>query len=410
MFDLDKWQEILFTIKKNKLRTFLTGFSVAWGIFMLIFLLGSGKGLQNGIEHQFRDDATNSIFIRRGQTTMAYNGLQPGRKTKFSNEDYDIIKNTIPKIEYLSSRYYIPGSDQISYNNEYGNFSILTVHPDHKYIERTNTIKGRFINGKDITEYRKVASIGKLVKEALFKDEDALGKYIKINNILFKVVGVFEDAGGEDQMRTVFLPISTAQKIFSGENTVHTILLTAKNASVEESKNMVDLIRKKFAKKHNFDEADLSAINIRNNVEQFKQFKDMFSAINLFIWIIGIGTLIAGIVGVSNIMIIVVKERTKEIGIRKALGATPGSIISLILLESVLITAFAGYIGLVLGVGLLELISSAMPNSDFFMNPNVDFNTAISATLLLVFSGALAGYFPARKAAKIKPIVALRDE
>jgi len=410
MFDLDKWQEILYTMRQNKLRTFLTGFSVAWGIFMLMLLLGSGKGLQNAVEYQFRDDATNSIFIYRGQTTKEYQGLQPGRRIRFTNEDYTLLKNTTPGLEYLSGRYYLPGEDKIAYNGDYGNFTIITVHPQHQFIERTLPIEGRFINQVDIENFRKVACIGQKVKEALFKEESPIGEYVKINNVPFKVVGVFTDEGGENLLRTVYLPISTAQRIYSGDNRLHTLLLTVEDINMEESKQLEDNIRRRLAEKHHFAFDDISALHINNNIENFQQTKDIFGAINLFIWIVGIGTLIAGIVGVSNIMIIVVKERTREIGVRKAIGARPASIVGLILFESILITALAGYLGMVAGVGLLELISGLMPDSDFFRNPGVDFGTAISATLLLVGSGAVAGFIPARRAARIKPIEALRHE
>jgi putative ABC transport system permease protein len=410
MFDLDKWQEIFFSLRKNKLRTFLTGFSVAWGIFMLMLLLGSGNGLQNAVEYQFRDDAVNSIFIYRGQTTKEYEGLQPGRRIRFTNDDYEMLKNTTPGLEYLSGRYYLPGEDKVAYNGDYGNFSIITVHPEHRFIERTLPVQGRFLNKTDIKEHRKVACIGEKVQEALFKDEDPIGKYVKINNVPFKVVGVFTDEGGEGLLRTVYLPISTAQRIYSGDNTLHTLLLTVSDMSSDESQKLESTIRKRMAEKHHFAADDMSALHINNNIENFQQTKQIFAAINLFIWIVGIGTLIAGIVGVSNIMIIVVKERTREIGIRKAIGARPNSIIALILFESIFITAVAGYLGMITGIGLLELISAVMPETDFFRSPGVDLGTAISATLILVTSGALAGFVPARRAARIKPIVALRHE
>lgn len=410
MFDRDKWEEILHTIKKNKLRTFLTGFSVAWGIFMLIILLGSGNGLQNGIEYQFRDDATNSIFVYQGRTGKTLHGLNKGRQIHLDMEDYEWIKQNMANIDNASARYNIYGNNKISYKNEYGDFDIRTVHPDYANIEKTLPIKGRFVNEIDISQKRKVACIGKEVESVLFKGEEPIGKHIKINGISFKVVGVFDDEGGERELRRLYLPITTAQQIFSRDNKVNTLVFTTDDVSAEESKLMVQALRGNLAKKHHFHVEDENAVYINNNVERYKQFQDVFAAIDLFIWIIGIGTIIAGIVGVSNIMIILVKERTLEIGIRKAIGATPASIIGLILMESVLITTFAGYIGLVLGVGILNLISNTVTANDFFMNPQVDIGIALSATLLLIISGMIAGLFPARKAAKIKPIVALRDE
>lgn len=410
MFDLDKWQEILSTIKKNKLRTFLTGFSVSWGIFMLIILLGSGQGLQNGVTKQFEQDAVNSIWIYRGQTSIAYKGLKPGRRIKFTNDDYEIIKSQIKEVEEISSFLNVRWAKNLTYKSEYGSFDIVTVHPATKALESIKNLNGRFINNIDIDKNRKVVSISIIVKDALFKDStlSPIGEYIKISGIPFKVIGVFEDHNERDNRR-VYIPISTAQKIFTGKNEIDNLAFTTKNITAEQSIKVTEKIRAILSKSHHFDKEDKRALHINNNIERFKQFLNLFTGIKIFVWIIGIGTIIAGVVGVSNIMIIVVKERTKEIGIRKAIGATPGSIISLILFESILITSVAGYIGLVLGVGILELISPYM-QSDFFSNPEADFRVAVSATILLIVSGALAGFFPAKKAAAIKPIEALKDE
>ncbi|MBN1252515.1 MAG: ABC transporter permease [Bacteroidales bacterium] len=409
MFDLDKWQEIFSTIRKNKLRTFLTGFSVAWGIFMLIILLGSGKGLQNGIETQFKQDAVNSIWLFPGQTSVPYKGYTLGRRIRFTNDDFDQVNNKVEDIDHISANFSIRGSGVVSYKNEFGSFDIISIHPDYLFLENAKVKEGRFLNDIDIKKFRKVVSIGPPIVEALFKDKESpIGKYIKVNGIPFKVVGIFEDPNERD-MNRIYIPVSTAQKIFNGGNVIHRLSLTT-TASVTRSDEMTEQLQADFAKRHHFDVKDKQAIFIRNTLKDFQQFQNLFLGIRIFIWIIGIGTIIAGIVGVSNIMMIVVKERTKEIGIRKAIGATPGSVVGLIMMESIAITAFAGYLGLVLGVGLLELISSNMPGTDFFRNPEADFGVAVSATILLVVSGAIAGLVPATKAARIKPIVALRDE
>lgn len=412
MFDRDKWQEIINTIKKNKLRTFLTGFSVAWGIFMLIVLLGFGTGLQNGVKSNFNDTATNSIWVFSGQTAIPYKGLKPGRFIRFDNSDYDLISNRMSGVKESSGRFYL-GDNTVSYQGEQGSFSVRTVHPEHQYIEKTLTIKGRFLNEVDIKEKRKVASIGTLVRDALFlKDEDPIGKYIEVSGVPFKVVGVFDDEGGENEQEILYLPLSTAQMVFNGGDRINMFMFTMdEKAGIEESLIMEEKVRKKMAEIHNFSPDDERAIRFWNNVEEFLRFQNLFNGIRIFIWIIGIMTIIAGIVGISNIMMIVVKERSKEIGIRKALGATPWSVVSLIIMESVLITSVFGYIGLVLGVGLIELVSTLVPpDSEYFSNPEVNFNVAISATIILIAAGTLAGLIPARKAASIKPIVALRDE
>jgi putative ABC transport system permease protein len=410
MFDLDKWQEIFSTIRKNKMRTFLTGFSVAWGIFMLIILLGSGKGLQNGVEKQFASSATNSIWFWTGQTSMPYKGMQPGRFIRLRNEDWELIDNRIDKMEYGSPRYEMWRVD-VSYKNQSTNIRARGIYPDFFHIEKLEIVEGRFVNQLDLNQYRKSVVISTLIKDALFKDssDEVLGSYINVNGVPFKVVGIFTDDNSRDEnMRMIYIPTSTAQRVFGGANRIHQFALTV-DGSAEESVKIEQTIRSEMARVHRFDPDDKRAMGSWNSLDQYTKFQQLFAGIRLFIWIIGIGTIIAGIVGVSNIMMIVVKDRTREIGIRKSMGATPWSIISLILQESILITAFAGYIGLVLGVGLLEVISGHI-ETQFFTNPEADFMTAVSATIVLVVSGAIAGFIPARRAAAIKPIEALRDE
>jgi putative ABC transport system permease protein len=410
MFDIDKWQEIFNTISKNKMRTLLTGFSVAWGIFMLVVLLGSGYGLENGVKKEFEGDALNYISVNSGVTSKAYKGMKPGRLISFSNDDYDML-NDIENVDHTSTRTRIVQNNLISYKAEYGNFDIFAVLPDYRYIESLEITNGRALNQKDIEDYRKVVILGRLVYESLFKDgENAVDKYIKVSGVPFKVVGVFNDPGSDRDLLRVYIPISTAQRVFNMGDFIRSIHFNMDGGSVEESKELIENVTAQLSTKHKFDPEDPRAIFVFNSIENYKQFMDLFAGIRFFIWIIGAGTIISGIVGVSNIMMIVVKERTKEIGIRKALGATPMSIISLILQESILITAVAGYIGLVLGVGLLELVSSSLPAIDYFANPEIDINIALIATGLLVVAGAIAGYVPAQRAASVKPVIALKDE
>ncbi len=407
--DWDKWQEIISTISKNKLRTFLTGFSVAWGIFMLIILLGSGQGLKNGVQEQFAGDAINSIWVSPRQTSLPYSGYKPGRRIEFTNDDVDRTSATFDKIDNITGRIYISAKN-ISYKNNYGNYSVKSVNPGNKAVENITMIEGRYINRLDIEKFRKTAAIGKLVSEDLFKGDDPVNKYINIDGIPFKVVGVFEDKGGESEMRVIYLPITTGQRVFKGGNRIHQMSFTVGNATLEESKALTDKLRQQLASVHHFDPKDKRAVWINNDLEEYKKVMSLFTGINIFIWIVGIGTIIAGVVGVSNIMMIVVKERTKEIGIRKALGATPFSIISLVLLESIVITSLAGYIGLAAGVGLLEMVSKYMPPSDFFQNPEANIYVALMATGILIIAGAIAGFIPARKAASVQPVEALRSE
>jgi putative ABC transport system permease protein len=414
MFDLDKWQEIFYTIRKNKLRTFLTAFSVSWGIFMLILLLGAGSGLENGVKEEFKDDAVNSIWVNSGQTSKPYKGSKPGRSINFKNQDYSLIKAKIDGIEHSSGRFYCWGEFTIRYKNKYSSFEVMGCHPGMRYLENQHPIKGRHLNQVDIDQSRKVTVIGTKVVEGLFGEEDPIGKWIDVRGIQYKVVGVFEDEGGDNELRRIYIPISTAQIAYGGTNQLHQIMFTTGDASVEEANAMVEEVRELLARQHQFDPTDERAVFIWNSVENYQRFVSLFLGIRIFLWIVGIGTIIAGIVGVSNIMLIVVKERTREIGVRKAIGATPGSIIGLFLQESVVITVMAGYTGLLAGIALIEAINWAMlefkVETEFFRNPQVDMFTALTATILLIMSGLIAGYIPARKAAKIRPIEALRDE
>ena len=418
MFDIDVWQEIFSTIKKNKLRTFLTGFSVAWGIFMLMILLGSGNGLQNGVKEQFADNSVNIMWMWTGETSIPFKGLKEGRPIKFKNDDYTFLDEKNEDLELVSSRFYLPGNIMYTYKNEYGSFETSSCHPALKEMEKVNIVAGRFINDLDMSDFRKVIVIGENIRKALFKDEDPMGKYVKLNNVPFKVIGVSYDKKRQNE-RTAYIPVTTAQRIFNGADRVHTFAVTTKMVStVEEAEAITDKVREGLAARHKFDPKDKKAMGSFNMLAQYIRTMKIFQAIKIFVWIIGIGTLIAGIVGVSNIMLILVKERTREIGIRKALGATPASVISLVLLESVLITTVAGYAGLLVGVGIMEGINYGLEQAlstgggegVFFRNPTVDFTTAITSMIILVVSGALAGYLPARKAANVKPIEALRDE
>jgi putative ABC transport system permease protein len=419
MFDIDKWQEIFATIKKNKMRTFLTGFSVAWGIFMLMILLGSGNGLSNGVSSNFMNDAVNAMWIWTGETTIPYQGMKSGRAIQFHNEDQDIVRK-VSGVGVSSGRYFM-GNTRYSYKKESGEYTTITCQPELIQVENIVLNEGRFINQIDLEQKRKVVVIGTDIKTALFKDTIAIGQYVDINRVPFKVIGICTEPGST-RNRNAYMPLSTAQMIFNGANQIHNLAVTINAQTLEESKTIEEQVRNVLGHKHKFDPKDEGAIGLYNKLENYIQTMRIFQAIKIFIWIIGIGTLIAGIVGVSNIMLIVVKERTKEIGIRKAIGASPASVISLILLESIMITTIAGYIGLVLGTGLMEMINYFMvhsagpaPASDqgggsIFLNPTVDINIAIYSTLLLIVAGAIAGYIPAKRAASIKPIVALRDE
>jgi putative ABC transport system permease protein len=409
MIKLDRWQEIYDTVSKNKLRTTLTGFSVAWGIFMLIILLGSGQGLKNGFENDFKDDAINSIWIWGGETSLPYKGNKPGKRVRMRNSDLEYIKNNLRGVEYITARFN-RWNENITYKENHGSYRLRGVHPDHKFLENTLIHDGRYINELDIKEHRKVAVVSRKVQEALFDGEDPIGEHVSMLGINFKVVGVFKDEGSEREEEIIYIPISTTQRIFYGTDHIHQLMFTTGNATVEESTIIAEQVNAILAARHGFDPKDKKALYISNNTEEFENIMSVLNAITLFVWIIGIMTIIAGIVGIGNIMMITVKDRTREIGIRKAVGASPASIIQLIMQEAIVITAFAGYIGMFAGTYLLEWVSSMITDPGIFMNPEVDLNLAILATLILIVAGAIAGLIPALRASEIRPIEALRDE
>jgi putative ABC transport system permease protein len=412
---LDTLQEIFQTVRKNVLRTILTAFSVAWGIFMLVLLLGIGKGLQEGVEYRFRDDANNSLWIWSGTVSRPHRGLSVGRRVQFTNGDYEAIKSSIPEAEYITGRYFIREEAIVSYKNTASVFDIRCTHPDHQYLENTKIVKGRFLNTIDIEQQRKVTVIGDLVAEVLFKNnENPIGQMIAVRGIPFKVVGIFADEGGEGERRKMYLPISTGQSVFGGANRVNMLMFTFGEEDIEKARRLKAETQKLLAERHAFAINDRRAVRIANRLEGIQSFRDLFQGINAFLWIVGIGTIVAGIMGISNIMLIAVKERTKEIGLRKAIGATSSSIVRMILTESILLTSFAGYVGLVLGVSVLELIDyiihKEMPKSEIIQNPGIEMSVAFGAVVILVFAGTLAGLVPARRAARLQPVTALRSE
>jgi putative ABC transport system permease protein len=414
MFDIDRWQEIFEAIGKNKLRTFLTGLSVASGIFILVILLGFSSGIQKGVKSQFEQDAVNRVSIRTRVTTKEYKGLNPGRKIQLHNDDFSQINASYDdQLEYKTALFN-RWSSLVSYQGEAGSYRLEGANPDQQFIENASLVSGRFLNRDDMTQTRKVAVIGNIIKQDLFKDKSPIGEIITILGVNFKVIGVYTDPGGSWEEKRVFVPLPTAQIAFNGGDRIRSLAYTVKmnddlDQAVALSNALSQSIKQDLQLKYTISPQDRSAVRVDNTLEEAKKIYSLIDIIRNVFWFIGIGTIIAGVVGVSNIMLIIVKERTKEIGIRKAIGALPSSIIGLILQESIFITSIAGFIGLFLGVGLLQLISPMIDN-DFIKSPQVDFNTAITTVLILIFSGALAGYYPARRAANIKPIEALRDE
>ncbi len=413
MFNIERWQEIFETLRKNKLRTFLTGISVASGIFILVILLGFNSGITNGVRSQFERDATNKISVRTGTTSKGYKGLNPGRNIQLYNEDYSNLNDKYAAyIEHKTAVTTIWGG-QVTYQNQSGNYRVEGANPDMQFIENASLLNGRFINAADIHESRKVAVIGHKVQQDIFKNENPIGKNIAIYGIKFKVVGVYSDPGGERENAKVFIPITTFQMTFNGGNRVRSIVYTFNmdedlDVAVAASTAFSSLLEKDIKNKYSVAPDDRSAVRVYNTLEESKKIYSLINTIRAVFWFVGLGTIVAGVVGVGNIMIIVVKERTKEIGIRKALGATPNAIIMMILQEAVFITTLSGLIGLITGMGLLEIVSPLV-DSDFIKFPNVDFNTAIITLSILIIAGVLSGFIPAYRAAKVLPIEALRN-
>lgn len=414
MFDIERWQEIFETLRKNKLQTFLTGLSVASGIFILVTLLGFSSGIQNGVKAQFEKDATNQINIWTRRTTKEYKGLNPGRRIQLKNQDFDKISNEYAEfLEYKSANNMIWRA-LVNYGKESNNYRIWGSLPDYQFIENSDIGEGRFINESDLNNSSKVAVIGNKVKLDLFKGEDPIGKYISVYGINFKVIGVYYDPGGEDSESQIYIPLTTSQKSFNDGDRINNLSYTIKmpknfDRGVELSQNIALAIESDLKEMHTVAPNDLGAIRVRNNLENAQKIYSLVDAIKLIFWFVGIGTIIAGVVGVGNIMLIIVKERTKEIGIRKALGAQPLSIVGMILQEAIFVTMFSGMFGLILGLFLLEVVGPLIKN-DYIKYPQVDFNTALTTVFILVIAGAIAGFFPAYRAAKIRPIIALRDE
>lgn len=409
MFDLDLWREIFQSINKNRTRSLLSGFTVAFAILLFAILFGLANGLQNTFSEAFNDDANNAIMIYSGMTSKANKGNQAGKRIQFKNEDYQYVKDEFSdKVQFITSRIY--RNVMATFRNEKSSYSVRAVHPDHQYLEKTIMDQGRYINALDVSQHTKVVVIGRLVEEDLFLKTTALGKYINLDGIPYKVVGVFSDDGGDNEERLIYMPISTAQRLYGNNDYIDQINLTYNpNMSYDQAIGFGRTLTNKMKDRFDVAPTDQRAIRIQNLAEGTKAVEQMTTALGFIIFVIGFGTLIAGIVGISNIMIFIVKERTKEIGIRKALGATPRSIVSIILIESILITAIAGYVGLLLGMGTLELAAPVL--EDYFIkDPSVKPSLIIAATATLIVAGAIAGYLPAKKASQIKPIVALRDD
>ena len=422
MFDLDLWREIISALKKNRMRSFMTAFGVFWGIFMLIVMSGAGRALENGVMDGIKAFATNSAFFWTERTSVPYEGFQRGRRWNYETADMDYMRQNVKEIEYLSPRLF--GNQQAGNNTirgeRAGTFNVYGDYPDYFKIDQWTPIKGRLINDIDIIQERKVCNIADRVAELMFeKDENPIGQYIKVSGVYYQVVGVIHaetriNIGDGKKEETIILPYTTMRKTYNYGNKVYFFSVTTKPGA--KVSDLEDKLKKIMKERHKIAPDDLQAIGSFNLEREFLKYNALFVGIQGLTWIVGLGTLLAGIIGVSNIMLVIIKERTQEIGIQRAIGATPGTVIKHIVAESVFLTVMAGYIGLSLGVGLLELLNRALlqnqkaGNEIFFRNPEVNLSMALSALAVLVIAGMFAGLVPAKRAISIKPIDAIRDE
>ncbi|MBS4766515.1 ABC transporter permease [Alistipes sp. kh20] len=410
--------EIWTSVRRNKLRTFLTGFSVAWGILMLVILLGSGNGLQNGVLANFDDYATNSIDLYGGRTSKPWMGYDKGRRIRMWNSDLEILKREFPEIDEIAANKWLDGK-KATYGREFTQVWLRGSLPKVQQMEGVKLSAGRYINDEDVAQYRKVIVIDEPMRRVLFKGADPIGKQIKVGGLVFTIIGI-EKGDAQRNNSSCTIPLTTGQLIYTANNPeINNTIITLRGIDTDEQmEDFEKRLLRRLAAEHHFAPDDKSAIWIDNTMEQYKNMMVVFGGINLFVWIIGLGTLLAGIVGVSNIMLVTVTERTAEFGIRKALGAKPSSIIRLILTESVMITAAFGYMGMVLGVAAMEGLNYLLEQSPaeqtghgmntVFLNPTIDLGIAVSATVVLIVAGLIAGYIPAYRAAQLKTIDALR--
>ncbi|MGO2103166.1 MAG: ABC transporter permease [Psychroflexus halocasei] len=422
MFSRDKWNEILESLTSNVFRTVLTAFGVFWGIFILVILLAAGTGLENGIKRGFSGIATNSMFMWSQTASKPYDGLPKGRRYNFDLSDVEALKAKINGLEYVSPRNQLGGfggDNNVTKGLKTGAFDVYGDYPDVINQEPMDIVEGRFLNMNDINVNRKVAVIGEGVVDALYdKDEEALGSYIKISGVNFMVIGVYKKKSGmgrdiEEAQKQIYVPFTSFSQAFNYGDRVSWMAVTADdNHSITQLKSQVfDIIKKR----HRIHPEDDRAIGNFDLYEQFKKIQGLFLALNLVAYFVGILVLLSGVIGISNIMLIVVKERTKEIGIRRALGASPWNIRGQVLLESVFLTIISGMAGIVFATSILAIVNFFLSNMEdnsemMFVNPSVNLFVVVVAMTILIISGLLAGFIPAQNAVKVKPVDALRTE
>tara|TARA_R110002074_G_scaffold122612_5_gene257310 strand:- start:29701 stop:30957 length:1257 start_codon:yes stop_codon:yes gene_type:complete len=418
MFNKDRWKEILEVLSSNVFRTLATSFGVGWGIFILIILLAAGKGLENGIRADFGDIATNTMFMWSRNTTIPYKGLPKGRRFSFKLEDVQAINDNVPNLRFISPRNQLGGfggANNVVRGLKTGAFNVYGDYPQIIRQEPMTITSGRFLNQNDIEDKRKIAVIGDGVKNELYKlGEVVLGTYVKIQGVNFMVVGTYQkksDGGGEEGQKEIFVPFTAFSQAFNMGNDVGWMAITAKDGS--SISNLKEKIVGVVKEKRKIHPDDKRAVGYFDLYEQFNRVESLFGALRWVAYFVGVLVLLSGIIGVSNIMLIVIKERTKEIGIRRALGEAPWSIKKQILMESIFLTIISGMVGIIFGATFIYGVNAVLDSVgpvDMFINPSVSLGVVVSALVILIFSGLLAGFIPAQSAIKIRPIEALRTE
>lgn len=417
MFSKDRWKEIIEVLTSNVWRTIFTAFGVCWGIYILIILLAAGQGFENGVKQDFGDIATNTMFMWTRSTTKAHKGLPMGRNFNFKVEDVQAIQDNVPNLKYISPRNQLGGfggNNNVVRGIRAGGYNVYGDYPEIINQDPMSVTAGRFINYNDINEKRKVAVIGNGVKNDLYnKGEEVLGTYIKIQGVNFLVVGTYKknSSGNEEAQKEIFVPFTTFSQAFNRGNNVGWMAITAHTGS--SISILKEDILKLMKNRHKIHPEDTRAVGYFDLYQQFNRVNSLFVALRWVAYLVGIMVLLSGIIGVSNIMLIVVKERTKEIGIRRALGEDPWSIKKQILMESIFLTIISGMVGIIFGAlfiyGINALLDASGP-VDMFLNPSVSLDVVVGALVVLMVSGLLAGFIPANSAIKIKPIDALRTE
>ncbi len=409
MFDIDRWSEIWASVSSNKLRTSLSGLTIALALFVFITLFGLGNGLQNGFQKQFFNANSLNITISGGTTSESFNGYKKGRDIKLKDNDLTFIKQSFPQqIKYAVAT--IAKSDTVKNEVNSGSYSVTGVYPEYVEMINETVSTGRFINDNDMKDVAKSIVIGRLVAQDFFPNQIAIGNYLQVGKGVYKIVGIFESAdGGDNAERAIYAPFTTFKLLYATDE-VSSIIITPKdNLDLSEINKLANTIEYNIKHRHNVATNDYSGIRVRNAAEQIEDTNSFFFVLTLIVFVIGGGSLIAGIVSIGNIMVFSVKERTKEIGIRKALGATPFSVLSLIMQEAIIITLIFGALGILLATLLVESLGNSLEDY-FIMNPGVDSKSLIMATIILFVAGTFSGLIPALRAARIKPIEALRDE